>query len=91
MTPHERALKKELLLMKGEALRVKLRMELKLWQRPLANVADGVDAWKEAGTWRLLSGVLAALMPSRRLRSLLRNTSRALIIWRAARRIWSHR
>jgi len=91
MTPHERAIKKELLLMKGEALRVKLRMELKLLQRPLANIAGDVDAWKEAGTWRLVSGALATLMPTRRLRSLLRNASRAFIIWQAARRIWSHR
>ncbi|MCW3481453.1 hypothetical protein OL229_18100 [Neisseriaceae bacterium JH1-16] len=91
MTPHERAIKKELLLMKGEALRVKLRMELNLLQRPLANLADDVGAWKEAGHWRLMSGVLATILPSRRLRGLLRNASRAFVIWQAARRIWSHR
>ena len=89
MTPQQRAIKKELLLMKGEALRLKLRMELKAIQRPLNLAGEG---WRTWGAFRRLSpllGVLGSIVPGKRLRRLLLGGARALLLWQAARKLWS--
>ncbi|WP_024301685.1 hypothetical protein [Pseudogulbenkiania sp. MAI-1] len=89
MTPQQRAIKKELLLMKGEALRLKLRMELKAMQQPISLAGEG---WRTWGTIRRLGplfGVLGSLIPGKRLRRLLLGGARALLLWQVARKLWS--
>nr|WP_294864236.1 hypothetical protein [uncultured Pseudogulbenkiania sp.] len=89
MTPQQRAIKKELLLMKGEALRLKLRMELKAIKRPMSLAGEG---WRTWGTIRRLGpllGVLGGVIPSKRLRGMLLGGVRVLLLWRVARRLWA--
>ncbi|EEG09204.1 hypothetical protein [Pseudogulbenkiania ferrooxidans] len=89
MTPQQRAIKKELLLMKGEALRLKLRMELKAIKRPMSLAGEG---WRTWGNLRRLGPVLGALggiIPSKRLRRMLLGGAQLFLLWRAARKLWA--
>lgn len=89
MTPQQRAIKKELLLMKGEALRLKLRMELKAVQRPMSLAGEGWRTWGSVKRLGTLFGVVGSAIPSKRLRRLLLGGARAFLLWQAARKIWS--
>lgn len=89
MTPQERALKKELLLMKGEALRLKLRMELKTLQQPLSLAGEGWRAWGNLRRLGIAFGALGSVIPNKRLRRLLLGGAQAFLLWQAARRLWS--
>lgn len=89
MTPHERAIKKELLLMKGEALRLKLRMELKAIQRPLRLADEGWHTWGKLRRLSTVFGALGGIIPSKHLRRLLLGGARAFVLWQAARKLWS--
>ncbi|SME99485.1 hypothetical protein [Pseudogulbenkiania subflava] len=89
MTPQERALKKELLLMKGEALRLKLRMELKAIKRPMSLTGEGWHAWGSLRRLGPVFGALGGVLPSKRLRRLLLGGARAFVLWQAARKLWS--
>ncbi|MBI3145522.1 MAG: hypothetical protein HYZ18_09750 [Pseudogulbenkiania sp.] len=89
MTPQQRAIKKELLLMKGDALRLKLRMELKAMQRPLDLAGAGWQAWRSVRGLSTVFGVIGSAIPSKRLRRLLLSGARAFLLWQAARKIWT--
>lgn len=89
MTPQQRAIKKELLLMKGDALRLKLRMELKAMQRPLDLAGEGWRAWRSVRGLSTVFGVIGSAIPSKRVRRLLLGGARAFLLWQAARKIWT--
>lgn len=89
MTPQQRAIKKELLLMKGEALRLKLRMELKAMQRPMNLAGEGWRAWGTLKRFGVLFNVIGNAVPGKRLRRLLLGGARALLLWQAGRKLWS--
>lgn len=74
MTPRDRALRKELLLIKGDALRLQLGMEMRLMRRRLS--VAGL-ALRGAGALRGLLGLFGATAGRRRgwLRALLQGWS----------------
>ena len=89
MTPQERALKKELLLMKGEALRLKLRMELKAIKRPMSLAGEGWHAWGSLRRLGPVFGMLGGIIPGKRLRRMLLGGAQLFLLWRTARKLWS--
>jgi len=92
MSPQDRAVKKQLLLMKGEVLRVKLKLEMdSLRRHPLGLAREG---FKVFSTDSKLGGLLATLsqwLPSESMRRWLRRGSRAYLLWKLANRFWSTR
>ncbi|QEL56194.1 hypothetical protein [Chromobacterium paludis] len=87
MTPQDRALKKQLLVMKGEALRVKLRLEKQRLADPLRWAGQGFSWWRDAGGAGSLLGMLGQLLPQGKLGRWLKGGSRLLTVWRLFRRL----
>ncbi|OWY38774.1 hypothetical protein CEK28_11840 [Xenophilus sp. AP218F] len=87
MTPQDRAAKKQLLVMKGEALRVKLRLEKEqLCRHPLGAARAGWESWTDSERLGKLAASLGSLLPSSRLQRWLKTGARAWLAWRLLRR-----
>ena len=92
MKPQDRAIKKQLLLMKGEVLRVKLTLELEqLRQHPLGIAGEGFKAFSSGGRMASLLSSLANVLPSESLRRWLRRGTRMLLLWKLASKFWGSR
>ncbi|RMC95324.1 hypothetical protein EAY64_13890 [Aquitalea palustris] len=92
MSPQDRALKKQLLLMKGEVLRVKLKLEIdSLRQRPLGLAGEGFKAFSSGNALGKLVNTLAAILPSESLRHWLRRASRLFLLWKVVSKFWPAR
>ncbi|PXX38875.1 MULTISPECIES: hypothetical protein [Aquitalea] len=92
MSPQDRALKKQLLLMKGEVLRVKLKLEIdSLRQRPLGLAGEGFKAFSSSSALGKLVNTLAAILPSESLRQWLRRASRLFLLWKVLSKFWPAR
>ncbi|NHR04831.1 hypothetical protein HA052_06425 [Chromobacterium haemolyticum] len=93
MNPRDRAIKKQLLVMKGEALRVKLRLELGTLRRhPLGVAGEGLKAWsRQRGLGKILATLGSLLPPGGRLQSWLGNGARLWALWQLGRRLWRNR
>jgi|APCry1669189844_1035258.scaffolds.fasta_scaffold24610_1 hypothetical protein len=92
MSPQDRALKKQLLLMKGEVLRVKLKLEIdSLRQRPLGLAGESFKAFSTSSALGKLVNTLAAILPSESLRQWLRRASRVFLLWKLASKFWPSR
>ncbi|MBM2884686.1 hypothetical protein [Chromobacterium amazonense] len=90
MTPQDRALKKQLLVMKGEALRVKLRLEQQKLAGPLQWACDGLSFWRAPGGLSSAFALLGKLMPSDKLGRWLKSGAALLAAWRLLRRALRH-
>lgn len=89
MTPHDRAVKKQLLLMKGEVLRVKLRLELDALRRhPLGLAGEGLKSLTAGSKLSSMVATLGGLFPDGKLRRWLQWGTRAFVLWQAGRRFW---
>ncbi|MDF0605985.1 hypothetical protein HZU77_010025 [Neisseriaceae bacterium TC5R-5] len=93
MTANERAIKKQLLIIKGEALRIKLQLELNSLRRhPLKLAKVGLQAWFSN---KRLSEVLTLLndwLPGdQRGQRWLKLGARAWFLWQAGRKFWIKR
>lgn len=92
MKPQDRAIKKQLLLMKGEVLRVKLTLELEqLRQHPLGMAGQSFKAFSGGGRMASLLSSLANILPSESLRRWLRRGTRMLLLWKLASKFWASR
>lgn len=92
MKPQDRAIKKQLLLMKGEVLRVKLTLELEqLRQHPLGMAGKGFMAFTGEGRTASLLSSLANILPSESIRRWLRRGSRMLLMWKLVSKFWASR
>ncbi|POZ63692.1 hypothetical protein [Chromobacterium alticapitis] len=87
MTPQDRAMKKQLLVMKGEALRVKLRLEQQRLLEPLRWSGQGFALWRDAGGAGSLLGWLGKLLPEGKLSRWLKGGSTLWTVWRLLRRL----
>jgi hypothetical protein len=72
MNRQDRALRKELLLLKGEALRMRMVLELAHWRKPLHAAAEGAALLRGLPRLKAVLGIVAVLLPSTRLRGLLK-------------------
>ncbi|MBX9269282.1 hypothetical protein [Chromobacterium violaceum] len=88
MTPQDRDLKKQLLVMKGEALRVKLRLEKERLLQPMRLAGSGFALWKEQGWLGAAMDALGKLLPNERLRRWLQGGTHLWVVWRLLRRAW---
>ncbi|WP_293765014.1 hypothetical protein [uncultured Aquitalea sp.] len=89
MSPQERATRKQLLLMKGEALRVKLKLELQTLRRsPLGLAGEGLQAAASHSRFGKLTALLGEALPSETLRGWLRKAGRFYLLWQLARKFW---
>ena len=91
MPRRELAYKKELLLLKGEMLRLRLRHELNQASSSLSLVDMAGRAMASGGKGRVLINVLTAVIPNKRLRTILRTTLRTVLVWQVARKYWLQR
>jgi|GEM_PF-6460850 len=92
MSPQDRAIKKQLLLMKGEVLRVKLSLELdQLRQQPLGMAGEGLKAFSSGKRLGKIIAVLSAILPSDTLRQYLRRGSQLYMLWRLLNKVWPSR
>lgn len=91
MSNRDLAYKKELLLLKGEMLRLRLRHEMNQHKAPLTLASSVGRLLANGGKERLLITALTTVIPSKRLRTVLRTTLRTVLIWRIARKLWSQR
>jgi hypothetical protein len=92
MKPQDRAIKKQLLLMKGEVLRVKLSLELEqLRKHPLGMAGEGFKAFTEGGRLGNILSTLAGVLPSEALRRWLRRGTRLMLLWKLASKFWPSR
>jgi hypothetical protein len=93
VSPQDRAIKKQLLVMKGEALRVKLRLELNSLRRhPLGAAGEGLKAWgRQHGIGKALAVLGTLLPPGGRLQSWLGTGARLWALWQLGRRLWRKR
>ncbi|TCP12639.1 hypothetical protein EV683_10886 [Crenobacter luteus] len=89
MNHADRRLRKELLLMKGEALRIKLGLEMQQWRGPLAVAGGGAELWRGASRFKTLIGLAALLMPRGRARALLKTAAKGALLVGTLRRLWS--
>ncbi|UTH72632.1 hypothetical protein [Chromobacterium sp. IIBBL 290-4] len=87
MTPQDRALKKQLLVMKGEALRIKLRLEQQRLAQPLRWAGEGFAFWKAPGGLGAIVDIAAKLLPGAKLGRWLKGGSRLLAAWRLISRL----
>ncbi|WP_434633687.1 hypothetical protein [Chromobacterium sp. CV08] len=88
MTPQDRALKKQLLVMKGEALRVKLRLEQERLLQPLRLAGSGFAMWRNGWLGSTLEALGKLLPADARLRRWLQGGARLWVVWRLLRRAW---
>ena len=88
MTPQDRELKKQLLVMKGEALRIKLKLEKQRLLQPMRLAGSGFSLWREGWVGSTLE-TLGKLLPSPRLRRWLQGGARLWVIWRIVRRAFA--
>lgn len=92
MKPQDRAIKKQLLLMKGEVLRVKLKLELEQLRRhPLGLAGESLKTFAGAGRISSLLSMLGGILPAEPMRRWLRRGTRLLLLWKLASRFWSAR
>ncbi|RXZ45055.1 hypothetical protein [Crenobacter cavernae] len=89
MKREDRQLRKELLLMKGDALRLKLALELQQWRGPLAMLGEGAELWRGSSRFKTLLGLAAILIPHARTRALLKSLAKGALVVGALRRLWS--
>lgn len=82
MTPQDRALRKELLLLKGEALRMRMALELAQWRRPLHIASEGAALFQGLPRLKALLGIVAVLIPSTRLRTLIKWGSQVTLVFK---------
>ncbi|KUM02063.1 hypothetical protein KIF53_04670 [Chromobacterium subtsugae] len=82
MTPQDRALKKQLLVMKGEALRVKLKLEKQKLLEPLRWAGEGFALWRAPGQLGAALDILGKLLPNEKLGRWLKGGGRLLAAWR---------
>ena len=87
MNHQDRALRKELLLLKGEALRVRLGYELAGWRKPARMVADGAELWNSLPRVKILASLFALLLPMPRMRRLLKFSAKGVLIIQLLRRL----
>lgn len=88
MTPQERRLKKQLLLAKGEALRIKLRLELEaLRSHPMNLVGQSVGSLKDGQRFAAITRFISEFFPDGRARRWFRLGARALLLWQLAQRL----
>ncbi|OHX21042.1 hypothetical protein [Chromobacterium sphagni] len=90
MSPQDRALRKQLLLMKGEALRLKLRLEKERLCQPWQAAGASVGLLAENRQLQRWLSLLEDWIPSARLRRLLKAGGSGWLLWRLARR-WLRR
>ncbi|MEO9386559.1 hypothetical protein [Chromobacterium phragmitis] len=88
MSPQDRELKKQLLVMKGEALRVKLRLEKQRLLLPLQWAGDGFSVWRSPGLAAALEA-LSRFVPDGKLGRWLKGGARLWAVWRLLRRALS--
>lgn len=87
MKRHERELNKQLLQLKGEALRLRLQIELEQWRAPARMLGEGIGLWREMPRLRTLLELLLVLIPASRWRKLLWMGSKTAAIYRLIRRL----
>lgn len=90
MTREQRQFRKELLVLKGEAQRLRLSLELERFRQPGALLRQGVALWQTRQAGGRLLGRLGAWLPSARLRGWARHAVRGYLLWRLLRRVLSH-
>lgn len=82
MTWQDRMVRKQLLLTKGEVLRVKVALELSTFcKHPLGKVGEKIVALSVGGQFAGLSSKLAGLFPEGRIRRWLRLGTCAYLAW----------
>lgn len=91
MSSRDIAYKKELLILKGEMLRLRLRHELKQSGNSLGLAGMGMQALMAGGKGRLMINTLAAIIPNQRFRSIVKMTLRTVLLWQVARKYWLQR
>jgi hypothetical protein len=80
-------LNKQLLLLKGEALRLRLQLELEHWQAPARIAAEGIGMWGRMPRLRTLVELLLVMIPASRWRKLLWLGSKTAAIYRLIRKL----
>lgn len=75
--------------MKGEVLRVKLRLELDALRRhPLGLAGEGLKSLTAGSKLSSMVATLGGLFPDGKLRRWLQWGTRAFVLWQAGRRFW---
>lgn len=90
MSSRDLAYKKELLVLKGEMLRLRLRHEMNQGNSSLT-LAGSVGRLLAAGGKGRLLTVLTTVIPNKRLRTILRTALRTALVLQVARKFWSQR
>lgn len=80
MNRQERELRKELLLLKGEALRIRLQLELNQWRKPVHVASEGMGLLQGLPRLKALLGLAAVLIPSGRVRTAIKWGSQAVLL-----------
>jgi hypothetical protein len=87
MNRRDLELNKQLLLLKGEALRLRLQLELEHWRAPAQIAAEGIDMWGSMPRLRTLLELLLVMIPASRWRKLLWLGSKGVAIYRLIRKL----
>ena len=91
MNTRDIAYKKELLVLKGELLRLKLRNEMNQSRGSLGVVSAGFRALTSGTKGRILVNMLSSVVPNQRVRTILKTTLRTVLVWQVVRKYWSSR
>lgn len=89
MSRQERELRKELLLLKGEALRLRTALELEHWRGSLRLATAGATLWRSLVEEKTLLNWLALFLPSRYLRDLCKASGKLMGLLKLGRRWWA--
>lgn len=87
MTREQRQFRKDMLVIKGEAQRLRLSLEVERFRQPGALLRHGLDAWQDQRATGRILGLLHAWLPSARLRGWARQALRGYVLWRLVQRL----